>query len=72
MTTYTTNQGDTWDWISYTQLGAETYYPRIMEANYQYRDIQIFSAGVELKIPEITEEERNNEQANLSPWRVWE
>lgn len=72
MATYTTTQGDVWDWIAYTQLGSESYAPKLMANNYQYRDVQVFSAGVVLELPEITDEERNNNQANLSPWRVWE
>lgn len=69
---YTTIQGDSWDLISYKIFGLEKYAPKIMSANIFYRDVQIFEAGIVLAIPDISEEEINNEKQGLPPWRVWE
>ncbi len=54
--TYTTIQGDTWDLIAYRLFGAEKYMRYLFEANWQYADIMIFLAGIELVIPELPEE----------------
>ena len=51
--TYTTIQGDMWDGIAYKQLGDVKYTDLLMNANTQYRKVYIFSAGVELVIPDI-------------------
>ena len=65
--TYTTIQGDTWDGIAYKLYGDEKYMKNLIEANWRYTDVLVFSAGVELTVPEITEEEKDND--NLPIWR---
>lgn len=67
MSTYTTIQGDTWDGIAYKLYGDEKYMKNLIEANWLYTDVLVFSAGVELTVPEITEEEKDDD--NLPIWR---
>ena len=55
MNTYTTVQGDTWDMIAYRTMGSCDYVDQLMNANQQYIDIYIFSAGITLQIPEVQE-----------------
>lgn len=65
MNTYTTVQGDTWDMIAYRTMGSCDYVDQLMNANQQYIDIFIFSAGITLQIPEV--QETAGEPA--VPWR---
>lgn len=62
---YKTVQGDMWDVIAKMVYGTETGMTKLLEANEAYRDIVVFPAGIELKIPdyEPPKEER------LPPWR---
>ena len=71
-TYYVTKQGDTWDFIAYKQLGSEWFANKLISKNFFYGDQVIFPAGISLEIPEITDEEKNNVQADLPPWRLWE
>jgi phage tail protein X len=66
LSTYTTKSGDIWDLIAYEQLGDCKYVSLLMEANPQHLDAGVFSAGVVLTLPEITDE---NKVKNLPPWR---
>jgi len=63
--TYITVQGDRWDSIAYKVYGNESYMSHLLEVNKQHRDVFIFSAGVKLTIPEITEAANDT----LPPWR---
>lgn len=65
MMTYTTVQGDMWDAIAYTQLGSCAYTDRLMNANQHYHDVYIFSAGVELVLPDISQAP----VSTLPPWK---
>ena len=65
MDTYITVQGDTWDMISYKVYGSSKYIGLLMESNYNLLDIFIFSAGVEVNVPELPEEEA----ADIPNWR---
>lgn len=67
MTTYTTKQGDMWDSISYNLYGSESYTDALINANTDYCDVYIFSAGIVLNVPEV--EERVSAD-NLPPWKV--
>ena len=68
MATYTTKQGDTWDVIAKRELGCEYFMHLLIEHNYEYRDIQIFSQGTKITIPVIDKTKTlNNEQ--LPPWK---
>jgi len=66
LSTYTTKSGDVWDLIAYEQLGDCRYVNLLMEANPQYLSTGIFSAGVVLTLPEISE---GNRVKSLPPWR---
>lgn len=63
--TYTTIQGDTWDVVAYKTLGDEMMMSRIIEANIEFADITVFSAGVTLVIPEI----ETTPSELLPPWK---
>ena len=63
---YITTQGDTWDIISLRVYNNEKLMHILVEANYQYRDIAVFSANRELVIPEIPRGER----ISFPPWRA--
>lgn len=64
--TYTTIQGDMWDGIAHSQLGDVKYTDVLMNANTQYRKVYIFSAGIELVIPDV---ETTVSGSNLPPWK---
>ncbi|MNO15523.1 hypothetical protein D3C76_51890 [compost metagenome] len=65
MTTYRTIQGDTWDGIAYKLTGNSDFVTRLMTANIAYINTVIFSAGVELVVPEV--EIKSSDV--LPPWR---
>lgn len=62
MQTYTTVSGDTFDRIALKLLGSEYLLPILLRANPKHRLTLIFSAGVELKIPEPPIEEIFSEE----------
>ncbi len=62
---YTTIQGDCWDGIAKRLCGTEAAMNVLLEANQDYNDITVFSAGVVLTVPEY-EAPRTN---LLPPWR---
>lgn len=64
--TYTTVQGDMWDLISYKVYGDERFTDVLISANPQHNKILIFSAGIEIDVPEV--EERIT-SSNLPPWK---
>lgn len=64
MTIYTTQQGDTWDLISYRVYGSEFYTDDLFKVNLKYSDIAVFSAGYVLNIPEII----TNTPVAIPPW----
>lgn len=57
MDTIRTVQGDTWDTIALRVYGNELRAQELMEAreNVRLLDIQVFSAGVVVATPEVTE-----------------
>ena len=66
MSEYVTVQGDMWDKIAHDQLGSEKYTDALMEANPEYHDVYIFSAGVPLAIPDVDE---YTAEDDLPPWK---
>lgn len=64
MTNYTTQQGDTWDLISYRAYGSEFYTDELFKANLSHSDIAVFSAGIIIRIPEIIVEA----PVSVPPW----
>jgi len=65
--TYTTKQGDTWDVISLLAYGTELLVDDLIDANWELRNVAIFSAGVLVVIPDATPEQVAS--TNLPPWR---
>lgn len=63
--TYTTQQGDTWDYIAYKEYGTELGMNILMEANPEYRNEVVFSSGITLKVPDY----EAKAQSVLPPWR---
>lgn len=53
---YTTVQGDTWDRIAYDQLDDHLLMDQLLQANLPLIDTAIFPAGVEITIPDVTDD----------------
>lgn len=62
--TYTTISGDMWDLIAYKLWGDESLFPKLMEANRDHVETSVFSAGVDLTVPELDE----SDTAISPPW----
>ncbi|MBR2208897.1 MAG: tail protein X [Synergistaceae bacterium] len=68
MRIYKTTSGDTWDLIAfrvYRKVGAEKLMDALIDANSEYINTVIFSAGISLNIPEIN----SPVVLNLPPWK---
>lgn len=65
MKTYMTVQGDTWDLISYKLFGDEKYMRYLIEANWDYADVLVFSSGTVLTVPDLP----NEPEEDLPFWR---
>lgn len=63
--TYTTIQGDMWDGIAKKMYGTEQAINILLEANQQHNNTVIFSAGVELTVPDY----EPPRVELLPPWR---
>lgn len=63
--TYTTIQGDMWDGIAKKVYDSESGINVLLEANQEYADIVIFSAGVVLTVPDYMPPKTEL----LPPWR---
>ena len=63
--TYTTVQGDTWDFIAYKALGSELYMHKLIDANAAHRNTAIFDGGVILALPSISTPISDK----LPPWK---
>ena len=63
---YKTASGDMWDYIAWKVLGSCNYTEALINANREYVDTFIFSAGVELTVPDIEEEQK---VSVLPPWK---
>nr|DAJ73150.1 MAG TPA: tail protein [Caudoviricetes sp.] len=66
MTSYTTQQGDMWDSISYKLYGDVKFTDVLINANPEFRYVYIFSEGVVLSVPDV--EERITAD-DLPPWK---
>lgn len=66
MKTYITVQGDMFDRIAYEQLGSDRYVDVLMKSNPDYIDVYVFSAGVELLIPDIDD---LIPEDSIPPWK---
>lgn len=67
MDTYTTQQGDMWDEISYKVYGSSAHTAHLMQANTQHLDIFIFPSGIVLQIPPL--DETAVSISSFPPWR---
>lgn len=65
---YRTVSGDTWDLISYKVYGSEGYFHDLIRSNLRLIDIAVFDANIPVIIPEITDEENDNDE-RLPPWK---
>lgn len=65
MSKYITVSGDTFDLISYKQLGDCRYVEEVINANREYLTTVIFKAGHEIEIPEV----KKSVSKKLPPWR---
>lgn len=65
ISTYTTIQGDMFDWISYRIYGHEKYANVLMRENPLYSSVVIFDAGIILVIPNISSPASN---VSSVPW----
>lgn len=65
MKLYSTVSGDTFDIIAQKELGDSKLAGLIMEANIEHIKTIVFSAGVELSVPDVPE----NLSSNLPPWK---
>jgi nucleoid-associated protein YgaU len=68
MTSYTTQQGDTWDIISKRLYGDEHYFDVLIKANIDYRKIVVFPYGIVLNVPDI-DTASTEYDANMPPWK---
>ena len=66
---YTTVQGDMWDGIAHKAYGDAKYADVLIAANPEHRFVYIFSAGIELEVPEI---EEKTAAASLPIWKTAE
>lgn len=64
--TYITKQGDMWDSIAHSELGDVKHTDTLMEANTKHIDTFIFSAGVKLELPDVSEAVT---ETDLPPWK---
>lgn len=61
-----TKLGDTWDAIAFRELGNCRFTEKLIDANRKHVGTVIFTAGIELELPDVT----NERQTKLPPWRT--
>jgi phage tail protein X len=66
MKTYKTQQGDTWDLISYRLTGSTNQTVALLSANPDLVDVFIFDDGVLLQVPDFDTEA---DTSKYPPWR---
>ena len=64
--TYTTKSGDSFDSIAYQFFGDSRYLPELINANRDLITNFIFSAGIELEIPEV----QTVKKVKTPPWKT--
>lgn len=65
MQEYITKLGDTFESISYYELGSENYIEDLINLNREYIKTVIFKSGVRLELPE----KKSTISKQISPWR---
>ncbi|MCM1058311.1 MAG: tail protein X [Firmicutes bacterium] len=65
---YTTKQGDMWDYIAWKVYNNEKLIGELLNAeeNREIMSTYIFSAGVKVWCPEVTEQ---TAESSMAPWR---
>jgi len=63
---YTTKQGQTWDQIALEALGNEKLMHLLLQENPEHRFTVFFSAGTELKVPDVSTDDKPE---TLPPWK---
>lgn len=63
--TYTTQQGDMWDYIAWKVYGDEAFVYLLYRENPKYLETFIFDEGVELYCPEIEISEGDEDDGSL-------
>ena len=61
-----TQLGDTWDIVAFRELGHCRWTEKLINLNRQYVETVTFAAGVELELPDVT----NERKSKLPPWRT--
>ena len=67
MSTYITVQGDMWDSIAQKLAGTTDVTNQLIEANLDKSAIMIFSAGIELVVPDFNNDVADEEY--YPPWK---
>ncbi len=69
---YTTVQGDTWDLIAKAVYGNEMQAQVLMEEreNITLLDTEVFSAGVQVAVPDINNAGSSVDNTELPEWRL--
>ncbi|MGN8636591.1 tail protein X [Eubacterium pyruvativorans] len=70
MSTYITEQGDTWDQIAYKALGDELMVDNLLQANFTLLETLVFPAGVTINLPEVTDVDDDDDDSLLPDWRI--
>lgn len=68
MATIISNAGDTWDLLAFRAYGNEKLMDVLIKANFEHRDVVIFSYGTVINVPEI-DTTSSEFEANLPPWK---
>ncbi|SCX85086.1 hypothetical protein SAMN05216233_101622 [Desulfoluna spongiiphila] len=55
-----------WDAIALTRMGSEMHMARLIAANPEHRETVVFSAGIELVIPDT----EKKAETVLPPWKL--
>ena len=65
MRKYITQSGDSWDKIAFKIFGDERYVEDLINANREHLRTFIFSAGIEISIPDVSRETKKL----APPWK---
>lgn len=63
--TYTTVQGDAWDYIALKTMGSEKYMDKLLAVNPEHQHLIIFPANILLTIPDVPVKS----SSTLPPWK---
>lgn len=63
-----TLQGDTWDMLAFRAYGNEKMMDVLIKANFEHRDVVVFSHGTIINVPDI-DLTSSEFESNLPPWK---